>query len=277
MIPASITRFAPSPTGRLHLGHAFSARFARERGRCCLLRIEDIDPVRCRPELIPALKADLAWLGLAFDGLVRRQSEHLVAYGAALERLDAEGLLYPCFCTRADIAAAGHAPHGPEGAVYPGTCRGLPVVERAARVAAGLPYAQRLDMGEAVRRVGKLTRHEAGEGRVPCHPGAFGDVVLARKDVPASYHLCATRDDAVQGVTLVTRSDDLRAAAGLHRLLQALLGWPEPGYAHHPLLLDDAGRRLAKRDAAMTVGALRESGLSPEEVWLRVERAPRSR
>ena len=273
---ASITRFAPSPTGRLHLGHAVSARFARERGVRCLLRVEDIDPVRCRPELIPALEADLAWLGLAFDGPVRRQSEHMAEYTAALDRLEGMGLLYPCFCTRADIAAAGHAPHGPEGAVYPGTCRCLSGAERAARMAAGLLYARRLDMGEAVRRAGRLTRHEAGEGRLACNPAAFGDVVLARKDVPASYHLCATQDDAVQGVTLVTRSDDLRAASDVHRLLQALLGWPEPGYAHHPLLLDESGRRLAKRDGAVAIGALREAGVSAAEVWAMAEGMRRS-
>ncbi len=272
-----VTRFAPSPTGRLHVGHAFSARFARERGVRCLLRIEDIDLVRCRPEFAAALEADLAWLGLAFDGHVRRQSEHLVEYAAALGLLEGMGLLYPCFCTRADIVAAGHAPHGPEGSVYPGTCRALPGAERAARLAAGLPYARRLDMAEAVRRVGRLTRHEAGDGRIACDPAAFGDLVLARKDVPASYHLCATHDDALQGVTLVTRSDDLRAASDVHRLLQALLGWAEPGYAHHPLLLDASGRRLAKRDAAPTIAALRAAGLGVDEVWLRVERAPRSR
>ncbi len=269
-----VTRFAPSPTGLLHLGHAAAALFAwraaRDSGGRFLLRIEDIDPGRCRPEYADAIRHDLAWLGLHWDGPVRMQSRHLPDYAAALGRLHAMGLLYPCFCTRAatarEVADAGHAPHGPDGTpVYPGTCRGLSAAERADRLAAGAPHAHRLDMAGATRRAGPLDWHESGEGRVACQPEAFGDVVLARKDVPASYHLCVTHDDALQGVTLVTRGADLRPATSVHRLLQALLGWPEPAYAHHPLLLDAAGRRLSKRDGAPSLRALREAGATPDE------------
>ena len=218
-----------------------------------------------------AILEDLAWLGLAWDGPVRTQSAHMAEYAAALARLDAAGLLYPCFCTRSEIAAS--APHGPEGAVYPGTCKHLPQAERGARIGAGEPHALRLDMAAALRRTGPLSWHEAGEGRVPCRAEAFGDVVLGRKDVPASYHLCVAHDDAVQGVTLVTRGVDLRAATSVHRVLQALLGWPEPGYAHHALLLGPDGRRLAKRDGAASLRSLRAVGIDPARV--RAMAAPR--
>jgi len=275
-MPATIvTRFAPSPTGRLHLGHAYGAllgwRIARAAGGRFLLRLEDIDPVRCRPEFSEAILEDLAWLGLDWDGPVRVQSRHLPEYRAALDRLDGMGLLYPCFCTRADIArevaAIGHAPHGPDGLLYPGTCRHLSPVERTRRIAAGEPYALRLDMAAALRRApAPLSYLELGKGRIRCDPARFGDVVLARKDTPASYHLCVTHDDALQGVTLVTRAEDLRPATDLHRLLQSLLGWPAPRYRHHPLLLGPDGKRLSKRDKAPTLAALREAGHSPEEV-----------
>ena len=270
-----ITRFAPSPTGALHLGHAASALVAWRRARAAggqfLLRIEDIDPARCRPEHARAIEHDLRWLGLLWDGPVRVQSAHLAEYRAALDRLAGERLLYPCFCTRAEIArevaAAAAAPHGPDGAPpYPGTCRRLDPRAAADRVAAGAPHALRLDMAEAARRTGPLTWHEEGEGRVPARAQAFGDVVLARKDAPASYHLCVSHDDAAQGVTLVTRGADLRAATGVHRMLQALLGWPEPGYSHHPLLLGADGRRLAKRDGAVGLSELRAAGWSAAEV-----------
>ncbi|MFC3126306.1 tRNA glutamyl-Q(34) synthetase GluQRS [Pseudoroseomonas globiformis] len=273
-----VTRFAPSPTGRLHLGHAYSAllgwRSARAASGRFLLRIEDIDPVRCRPEYTDAILQDLDWLGLDWEGTARVQSAHLQEYRAALDRLQAMGLLYPCFCTRADIAreiaAIGHAPHGPDGLLYPGTCRSLPLAERAARIAGGEPYALRLDMAAALRRaVGPLCFVELGDGgprRIRCDPARFGDAVLARKDIPASYHLCVTHDDALQGVTLVTRAEDLRPATDLHRLIQALMGWPTPCYSHHSLLLDADGRRLSKRDKAPTLLALREAGHSPEEV-----------
>jgi glutamyl-Q tRNA(Asp) synthetase len=273
-----VTRFAPSPTGYLHLGHAWSALFAWRRARAraaggrFLLRIEDIDPARCRTAFAAAIEEDLAWLGVDWDGAVRVQSAHLGEYHAALDGLAARGLLYPCFCTRADIqrevVASASAPHAPDGsAVYPGTCRHLTDAERARRVAAGERFALRLDMVRALACVaGPLTFEEDGEGTIACTTERFGDVVLARKDAPASYHLCVTHDDAVQGVTLVTRGEDLRPATDLHRLLQALMGFPPPRYAHHRLLTDAAGRRLAKRDQAMTLRELREQGVSPQDV-----------
>ena len=270
-----VTRFAPSPTGHLHLGHAHSAMFAwrkaHEAGGRFLLRIEDIDPVRCRPEFTEAILEDLAWLGLDWDGEVRVQSAHLPDYRKALDALSARGLLYPCFCTRADIAreiaASASAPHGPDGPLYPGTCRRLSGDERAARVAGGEAHALRLDMAAALATLSApLTFHEEQEGRLRCDPAQFGDAVLARKDVPASYHLCVTHDDALQGVTLVTRGADLKPATDLHRLLQHLMGWPEPAYAHHPLITDSSGKRLAKRDRAATLRDLRAAGRSPAEV-----------
>jgi glutamyl-Q tRNA(Asp) synthetase len=267
-----VTRFAPSPTGHLHLGHAFSALFAwrraRDAGGRFLLRLEDIDPARCRPEFASAMLEDLAWLGIDWDGEVRVQSQHLAEYRAALDLLDARELLYPCFCTRADIQQSSAAPHTPDGApLYPGTCRALPADERAARIAAGVPHALRLDMQRALQRLrDTLTFEEEGEGTVICHPERFGDVVLARKDAPASYHLCVTLDDALQGITLVTRGEDLKSATHLHRLLQTLMSWPEPRYAHHRLLTDASGRRLAKRDRAATLRDLRESRRTPAEV-----------
>lgn len=271
---AFTTRFAPSPTGYLHLGHAFSALFAAEAagGGRFLLRIEDIDPARCRPAFTAAILEDLAWLGLTWAGEVREQSAHFAEYRAVLMALLARGLVYPCFCSRAtiarEIAAAAVAPHAPDGApLYPGTCRGLDAATRHARIAAGEPHAWRLDMARALATLdGPLGYEERGVGLVRCDPAGFGDVVLGRKDVPASYHLAVTHDDALQGVTLVTRGEDLRPATDLHRLLQALLGWPTPAYAHHPLLRDAAGRRLAKRDGAASLRSLRARGLTPAEV-----------
>ena len=269
-----VTRFAPSPTGYLHLGHAHSAiyawRTAREADGRFLLRIEDIDPGRCRPEFTTAILEDLAWLGLDWDGEVRVQSQHLPAYRRSLDALAARGLLYPCFCTRADIAreiaASASAPHGPDGPLYPGTCRRLTPDDRAARIARGEAHARRLDMAAALATLdAPLTFAEHGR-RLTCDPAQFGDAVLARKDVPASYHLCVTHDDAAQGVTLVTRGEDLLPATHLHRLLQHLMGWPEPAYAHHPLLTDASGRRLAKRDRAATLRDLRAAGRSQAEV-----------
>jgi glutamyl-Q tRNA(Asp) synthetase len=273
---AAVTRFAPSPTGFLHLGHAHSAlfghRLARRSGGRFLLRIEDIDAGRCRPEFAAAIEEDLAWLGIEWEGSVRRQSEHMDEYRAALDRLAARGLLYPCFCTRAEItreiAAAGHAPHGPEGPRYPGTCRRLTLGERDARLARGEAHALRLDMTAALAEVpaSSLSFTELWEGRLPADSAPFGDVVLARKDVPASYHLCVCHDDALQGVTVVTRGVDLKPATALHRLLQRLFGWPEPLYAHHALLSDATGRRLAKREGAPAIRALRQAGHAPAAV-----------
>jgi glutamyl-Q tRNA(Asp) synthetase len=268
-----VTRFAPSPTGYLHLGHAFSAwnawRRARRGGGRFLLRLEDIDPGRCRPAFGAAIEEDLAWLGLDWDGPVRVQSAHSADYRVVLDRLDEMGLLYPCFCTRADIGRAVAAPHGPDGApVYPGTCRRLSLAERDSRIAAGERYALRLDMAAAWRP--GLTYFEEGQGRIGCHPEQFGDVVLARKDAPLSYHLCVTHDDAAQGVTMVTRGCDLQAATHVHRLLQALMGWAEPGYAHHRLLTDETGRRLAKRDRDVTLRQMRADGVAPAGILRRL-------
>lgn len=271
-----VTRFAPSPTGYLHEGHAFSALFAAAAsgpGGRFLLRIEDIDTTRCRPEFETAIYEDLAWLGLTWETPVRRQSEHFAAYGAALHQLRARSLIYPCFCTRKEIAAeialSAGAPQGPDGPLYPGTCRGLDEAQRAARIARGDAYALRLDMARAASEAGALTLVESGH-RIAATPGIFGDVVLARKETPASYHLAVTLDDALQGVTLVTRGEDLRPAAHLHRLLQALLGLPEPEWRHHALLTDAAGKRLAKRDNAPPLRDLRARGISPADLRARL-------
>lgn len=269
-----VTRFAPSPTGHLHLGHAHSALFAwlaaRAGGGRFLLRIEDIDPGRCRPEFEQALKEDLGWLGLSWPEPARRQSDHLDDYRAALDRLSGMGVIYPCFCTRKEIeeetARAGQAPHGPDGFLYPGICRRLDEAERTARREAGTPFALRLDTAKATQLAGPLSWRDLGRGMQQARPETLGDVVLARKDVPTSYHLSVTVDDALQGVTLVTRGQDLFHATHLHRLLQALLGYPVPDYHHHGLLLNERGERLAKRDRAQTLRSLREAGRSPAEV-----------
>jgi len=269
----AVTRFAPSPTGLLHLGHAHAALFAAGAagpGGRFILRIEDIDGTRARPEFEAAILEDLAWLGLDWERPVRRQSEHMADYAAALDRLRAQELLYPCFCTRREIQAeierAGAAPHGPDGPLYPGTCRGLPTDERHARVERGVPYAWRLDMARAIRETGPLTWNDRAKGTVDARPETFGDVVLARKETPASYHLAVVVDDALQGVTLITRGEDLFEATHAHRLLQALLNLPIPEYRHHGLIADESGKRLAKRDKAATLRSLREAGKTPAEV-----------
>jgi glutamyl-Q tRNA(Asp) synthetase len=270
---AVVTRFAPSPTGHLHLGHVRSAlegwRAARAADGTFLLRLEDIDATRCRQEYGDAIIDDLAWLGLDWDGPIRRQSEHLADYKAAITRLDELGVVYPCFCTRRDIrdeiARAGGAPQGETGTPYPGTCRRLDPAERAAQREDGVDYALRLDFGAALARTGPLDWYEDGT-RVAADPAALGDVVLARKETPTSYHLAVTIDDALQEVTLVTRAIDLFSATHVHRLLQALLDLPTPSYRHHKLLTDAQGRRLAKRDGALTVRMMRESGMSAAEV-----------
>ena len=266
------TRFAPSPTGPLHLGHAYAALFAerraREAGGRFLLRIEDIDESRCRPAFTRAILDDLAWLGLAPEAPVRVQSAHFDDYRAVLGSLAARDLIYPCFCTRAAIARESRG-QTPDGApLYPGTCRHLAPDLRAASLAAGRPHALRLDMAKALATApGPLAYHEQGAGKVSCHPERFGDVVLARKECPASYHLAVAHDDAAQGVTLVTRGEDLRPATDLHRLLQALMGWPAPDYAHHRLITDASGARLAKSAGA---AGLRTLGLTPAEIRARL-------
>jgi glutamyl-Q tRNA(Asp) synthetase len=263
-----VTRFAPSPTGLLHLGSVRAAAAgharARQAGGRFLLRIEDIDRARCRAEFAAAIEEDLRWLGLDWDGAVRVQSRHFAEYRAALDALRARRLIYPCFCSRADIARAVTAPHGAEE-IYPGTCRDLPGGEAARRIASGAPHAWRLDLARAMPATPLFVEDEA-LGSLRCDPIPFGDVVLGRRDAPASYHLAATHDDAVQGVTLVLRGEDLRAAAHLHLLLQHLMGWPTVRYAHVPLKLGPDGRRLAKRDQAATIRALREAGATPAEV-----------
>jgi glutamyl-Q tRNA(Asp) synthetase len=271
-----VTRFAPSPTGHLHLGHAYAALSAQKAGERFLLRIEDIDSARCRPEFEAAIFEDLAWLGFAWETPVLRQSTRFAVYRAALDKLDVLGLLYPCFCTRseivAEIARAAEAPHGPEGPLYPGTCRKLGEAARAARIAAGAPYALRLDVAKAAARVGALSFEERGagptgeHGTIAADPLLFGDIVLARKETPAAYHLAVVVDDAFQGVTRVTRGNDLFAATHVQRLLQELLGLPAPAYAHHKLILDEQGRKFSKRDKSATLRSLREAGTTPQEI-----------
>jgi glutamyl-Q tRNA(Asp) synthetase len=276
----TVTRFAPSPTGYLHLGHVRSAlegwRPAQRAGGRFLLRLEDIDRTRCRDEYAAAILEDLTWLGLTWNGVVRKQSEHFDDYQRALDRLAAMGVLYPCFCTRREIqdeiARAGSAPHTHSGPLYPGTCRALNAEQRAERQRSGRDYALRLDLDRAVALTGKLDwleDRENGPCREMANPARLGDVVLARKDVPASYHLAVTVDDAIQGVTLVTRGADLAAATHIHRILQALLDLPTPRYRHHELLTDIAGRRLSKREGAPTIRSMRQNSVSPATVLAR--------
>lgn len=279
-----VTRFAPSPTGYLHLGHAFAAAIAHDRARSAggsfFLRMEDIDAARSRKEYEDAIREDLTWLGLEWDGRVLLQSTRLSAYRAALDCLENEGLLYPCFCTRREIASEIarmiEAPHGPDGPLYPGICRALSTAERNARMASGVPYALRFDAPAAAMRAGRLTLHEEGagpngeHGEIEVDLHLFGDAVLARKDFPASYHLAVVVDDAHQGVTLVTRGNDLFSAAHLQRVLQAVLGLPAPRYEHHKLILDANGRKFSKRDRSVTLRALRQSGWTPDRIRERV-------
>jgi glutamyl-Q tRNA(Asp) synthetase len=234
---------------------------ARAEGGQFLLRIEDIDGTRSREAFVAGIEEDLRWLGLAWDGAVLRQSVRMAIYAGALERLQAMGLVYPCFCTRAEIAASASAPHGPEGPAYPGTCRPLSDAERAARMHE--PHCWRIDMAEAVTRAGPLRWHDEQAGWIEADPLSAGDVVLARKETPTSYHLAVTVDDAAQGVTNVVRGVDLFEATHVHRLLQALLGLPTPFYHHHPLLVGPDGKRLAKRNGARPLAELRAEGMDP--------------
>jgi glutamyl-Q tRNA(Asp) synthetase len=276
-----VTRFAPSPNGYLHLGHALSAltgfRAAREAKGRFLLRIEDIDLGRARPEFEQAILEDLAWLGLDWEQPVRRQSEHFTDYALALAKLQARRLTYPCFCTRkdieAEIARSPAAPHGPEGALYPGLCRHLSDAERRQRLDAGEKFAIRLDVARAAELAGPLRWHDRLKGDIEADPASLGDVVLARKDIPTSYHLAVTVDDALQGVTLVTRGEDLFHATHIHRLLQDLLELPVPDYWHHGLIRDAQGVRLAKSKGAPALQDLRAAGMNADEVLALVDSA----
>ncbi|MFB6414730.1 MULTISPECIES: tRNA glutamyl-Q(34) synthetase GluQRS [Bradyrhizobium] len=279
-----VFRFAPSPNGHLHLGHAYSALLnferARETGGRLLLRIEDIDTARCRPEFEAAIDEDLAWLGIDWETPVRRQSEHLADYRAALDKLSALGLVYPAFESRAEIAklvaareADGPWPRDPDGApLYPGDSRSLPAGERSRLIASGAPYALRLDMAAAYQRVTGLSWNELGEGSqrergiVPARPEAWGDVILARKETPTSYHLSVVVDDALQGVSEIVRGRDLFHATSVHRLIQVLLGLPEPAYRHHRLICDGEGRKLSKSSRSTGLRELRAAGITPSGI-----------
>lgn len=263
MKPSHRTRFAPSPTGFLHLGHVVSACHARDMAGPAgefLIRIEDIDQTRCRPAFEQATLEDLDWLGIRTGLPIRRQSDHLADYRATLDALRARGLVYPCTCTRTDVMRHG-CETAPDGSmVYPGTCR-----DPAHRVE-DRPSVWRLDMGRALDLVGEPGWLEEGRGRVASCAAAFGDVVLGRRDSGVSYHLCVTHDDAQQGIDLVTRGMDLFAATSVHRVLQCLCGWPEPAYAHHQLVCDADGRKLSKRDGAAGIRTLRETGVDPQTI-----------
>jgi glutamyl-Q tRNA(Asp) synthetase len=279
-----VFRFAPSPNGYLHLGHAFSALLNSDLARLVdgwlLLRIEDIDPTRCKHEYEVAIYEDLAWLGVDWVKPVRRQSEHLADYRAALERLSAQGLVYPSFESRAEIAklvvqreASGPWPRDPDGApLYPGAAKLLSAAERAQLIASGVPYALRLDMAAAIARAGALSWNETGEGpngetgKVVAEAQAWGDVILARKETPTSYHLSVVVDDALQGVTDVVRGADLFPATGVHRLLQQLLGLREPAYRHHRLIRDESSHKLSKSTRATGLRELRAEGANPADI-----------
>lgn len=270
-----VTRFAPSPTGHLHLGHAYSAllawKMARERNGRFLLRIEDIDFNRCSAANTEQIFEDLNWLGIEWEMPVRIQSEHLEEYSQTTDSLLDRGLLYPCFCTRKDILReieeAGGAPHGSDGPLYPGTCRHLSTQEREDRIAAGESYALRLDLERALDLVGHdLTWEDSIHGTQNARPELLGDAIIVRKDIGSSYHLAVTVDDGIQGITDIVRGVDLFDSTHLHRVLQALLDIAPPTYHHHELLTDDSGRRLAKRDKSITLNSMRESGKTPDEI-----------
>lgn len=270
-----VTRFAPSPTGQLHRGHAFSAlsawTLAKRNGGRFLLRIEDIDPTRCTRENAEQIFEDLAWLGLDWENPVRFQSEHLGDFSSAAAALESRGLLYPCFCTRSDIQReierAGQAPHGSEGPIYPGTCRRLSDSERKERLDAGMSFALRLDLEKSLAEIGTdLSWTDTIHGEQQAQPGLLGDVILVRKDIGTSYHLAVVVDDALQGVTDIVRGVDLFEATHLQRVLQALLDLPVPTYHHHALLTDATGIRLAKRDRSITLRSLRESGITAAQL-----------
>lgn len=274
MAGAVVTRFAPSPSGPLHVGHLLAAlqarRLADAHGGSCLLRVEDIDQRAQHREYLDLMYEDLEWLGLHFDGEVMVQTRRFGVYQAVLDQLRQIGLLYPCFCTRSEIKAQlaelGRAPHATLGYLYPGTCRRLSDDAVAERLASGMPHCWRLDMQRVQDLIGCPTWHDMRRGTQRCVPTAYGDVVLARKDFPASYHLAVVVDDAAQGVTHVTRGEDLFESTHIHRALQAVLGLPVPLYCHHSLLRDNEGKRLAKRDGARSIASLREAGYTPQQV-----------
>jgi glutamyl-Q tRNA(Asp) synthetase len=275
------TRFAPSPTGRLHLGHVLAAKVAHDLARQApdgrfLLRHEDIDGARVRESFYQEIEGDLAWLGLCWDEPPLRQTSRLTAYEAALARLREIGLVYPCFCTRREIqqewAAMAAAPQGTATPVYPGTCRDLTYDRQQRQLAANIPHAWRLNSRAAAAATGPLTLRDLRFGTLAANPDLLGDVVLARKDIGTAYHLAVVVDDAFQQISHVTRGEDLLPSTHVHRLLQTILGLPEPIYLHHPLVLDDHGKRLAKRSDAQSIAALRDAGLTPDEVLARAVR-----
>lgn len=270
-----IARFAPSPTGPLHLGHAYAAIFAyelaMENGGSLLLRFEDIDVTRVRDQYYLAIERDLAWLGIHWDGTPMRQKDRLPAYTESLQKLKSLEVVYPCFCTRREIQqelkTMIHAPHGLEGeAMYPGTCRNLTPTERAERIGQGQGHCWRLHAHRAIDFTGPLVFEDQIKGRVDVEPLLLGDVVLARKDIATSYHLAVVTDDHVQGVTDVTRGEDLLPSTHVHRILQSLLGLAVPVYHHHRLIVDEAGKRLAKRDDALSLATLRDHGKRREDI-----------
>jgi glutamyl-Q tRNA(Asp) synthetase len=266
-----ITRFAPSPTGELHLGHAYAAKvahnLAREHGGKFLLRQEDIDTSRVREEFYGKIEEDLKWLGFDWDGEILRQSDRQAAYTTALETLKEMGLAYPCFCTRKDIQVALSAPHGSEAAIYPGTCRELAPQEAMERIAAGEAHSWRFDSTKAAEIHGELSFHDLRFGKTRVDMAVNGDAVLARKDIGVAYHLAVVVDDEFQEITHVTRGEDLLGATHVQRQLQAILGYREPRYLHHKLVCDENGKRLAKRDESRSIRHLRESGSTSAEVF----------
>lgn len=269
------TRFAPSPTGELHLGHAYAAKvahdLAKETGGNFLLRQEDIDTSRVREEYYGKIEEDLRWLGLGWDGEILRQSDRQAAYMEALESLKEMGLVYPCFCTRKDIQAALSAPHGPEAAIYPGTCRGLSTQDAGNRIAAGEAHSWRFDAGKAAEIHGVIAFDDLRFGKTDVDASVNGDAVLARKDIGIAYHLAVVMDDEFQEITHVTRGDDLFGSTHIHRQLQAILGFREPTYLHHALVCDENGKRLAKRDDDRSIRHLRESGHTSAEVLAKAQ------
>lgn len=269
-----ITRFAPSPTGLLHLGHAFSAllafRSAQKNNGSLILRIEDIDTTRCRPEFEEAIYRDLSWLGLTWETSVRRQSEHFNVYQKALDRLEEMRVLYPCFCSRAEITReirnSTNAPHGPEGPLYPGTCRELSAAEKAQNIKDGVPFAVRLDTEKALKLVARNLFFNEQGNKTKADPKNLGDVVLARKESPSSYHLSVVVDDHLQGISHIIRGQDLFHTTPVHCLLQTLLGYQTPEYHHHVLLKNKDGKRFAKRDQSKTLESLKREGRTLPEI-----------